>query len=409
VVITGLGIVAPGGIGKEAFWETIKAGKSTASRITSFDASSYPTQIATEVKDFEPTNFMDPKTARRTERYSQFALAAARMAIEDSRLKIDEVNSDRIGVLDGTNLGNTGWNIEQGAVFMEKGYHRLHPLSAVIGFSGASASVISRALNVHGPSLTYAGGCAASSVSVGYGFKAIGRYELDIVIAGGSDAPIFPIILASYCRVDALSKRNDQPEKASRPFDKARDGFVLGEGAGMVVVEELQHALQRNAKIYAEVLGFYTNCDAYHATGPHPKGTYMAKAMEMALKDANVSPEAVDYINAHGTSTPLNDKTETLAIKRIFGQHAKKIPISSTKSMIGHLQGACGSVELIACILSMNSSFIHPTINYEHSDPECDLDYVPNRGRHQELNIAISNSFGFGGKNSCIVIGKFKG
>ena len=292
---------------------------------------------------------------------------------------------------------------------MEKGYHRLHPLSAVIGFSGASASAISRFLNVHGPSLTYAGGCAASSVSIGYGFKAIGRDELDIVIAGGSDAPIFPIILASYCRVDALSKRNNQPEKASRPFDKSRDGFVLGEGAGMVIVEELQHAQQRNAKIYAEVLGFYTNCDAYHATGPHPQGTYMAKAMEMALKDAHIKPKEVDYINAHGTSTPLNDKTETLAIKDVFGEYAWNIPISSTKSMIGHLQGACGSVELIACILAINDSFIPPTINYEHFDPECDLDYVPNEGRSQRIDIAISNSFGFGGKNSALVIGKFEG
>jgi 3-oxoacyl-[acyl-carrier-protein] synthase II len=379
------------------------------SRITRFDASSYPAQIAAEVKDFDPTDFMDPKTARRTERYSQFALVAAKMAVEDSHLKIEDVNTDKIGVLDGTNLGNVGWQIEQGALFMEKGYHRLHPLSAVIGFSGASASAISRFLNVHGPSLTYSGGCVASSVSIGYGCKAIARDELDIVIAGGSDAPIFPIILASYCRIDAVSKRNDQPDKASRPFDKSRDGFVLGEGAGMVVIEELQHALQRNAKIYAEVLGFHTNCDAYHATSPHPYGSYMAKAMEMALKDAHINPDQVDYINAHGTSTPLNDKTETLAIKHVFGEHAKKIAVSSTKSMIGHLQGACGSVELIASTLAINNNFIPPTINHEHPDPECDLDYVPNKGRPQEIDIAISNSFGFGGKNSVLVIKNFRG
>jgi 3-oxoacyl-[acyl-carrier-protein] synthase II len=408
VAITGLGVVAPGGIGKEVFWKTIKGGNSMVSRISAFDASSYPTQIAAEVKGFDPMNFMTPKTARRTDRSSQFALAAAKMALEDARLKKGDDKPEKIGVFDGTTLGTLGWLFQQHAILMEKGYHRVHPLSAAIGLPGSSAAEISQHFNLHGPSLTFTAGCASSAIAIGFGLKSIQRGELDIVISGGTDAPILPEIVVGFCKLKAISRRNDQPDKASRPFDKLRDGFVLGEGSGMLILEELKHALQRNAKIYAEVLGFHTNCDSYHVTSPEPEGTYMAKAIEMALKDANINPEEVNYINAHGTSTPLNDKTETLAIKHVFGEHAKKIPVSSTKSMIGHLQGACGSIESIVCALAIDNKFIPPTINYEHSDPECDLDYVPNKGRAQEIGVAISNNFGFGGKNCVLVLGNFK-
>lgn len=408
VVITGLGVVSPGGIGKDAFWNTMKEGKSTASRITRFDASSYPTQIAAEVKGFDPTDFMDPKTARRTDRSTQFASAAAKMAVEDSRLKIDGLKSDKIGVFDSSSLGPLIWSFEQNTILMEKGYHRMHPLTAVIGFPGSGAAEISRVFNLHGPSLTFTAGSTGAAVAIGYGFNAIRKGELNIVIAGGTEAPIFPTILASFCKINAVSRRNNQPDKASRPFDKLRDGFVLGEGAGILILEELKHALKRDAKIYAEVLGFYTNCDALHETSPDLEGTYVAKAIRSALKDAQVNPEEIDYINAHGTSTILNDKMETLAIKRVFGARTKKITVSSTKSMIGHLLGACGAVELVACALAVDNGFIPPTINYEHPDPECDLDYVPNKGRSQKIDTIVSNNFSFGGKNSVLVLGNFK-
>ena len=407
VVITGLGVNAPGGIGKEAFWKTIKHGKSTVSRITRFDTSSFPTQIAAEVKDFDPTVFMDPKTARRTDLSTQFSLAAAKMAVTDADLKMGDNELDKAGVFDSSSLGTLGWQIEQSAIFMEKGYHRLHPLSAVIGFPGSAAAVISQAYKLHGPSITFNAGSTGSSIAIGYSYNAIREGNLNVVIAGGTEAPLWPSILASFSRVDSISKRNDRPDKASRPFDKSRDGFVLGEGAGMVVIEELKHALKREAKIYAEILGFHTNCDGYHPTDPDPEGTYAAKAIKSALNDAHIKAEEVDYINAHGTSTVVNDKIETLAIKKVFGKHAKKLAVSSTKSMIGHLLGACGAVELIASALAMENSFIPPTINYEHPDPDCDLDYVPNIGRHQEINVTISNSFSFGGKNSILVIRKF--
>lgn len=408
VVITGLGVVSPGGIGKNAFWKTIKKGKSITSRITRFDSSSFPCQIAAEAKDFNPLDFMDPKTARRNELSSQFSLASAKMAVEDSQLKINDDHSDKIGVFDGTSLGTLGWQIEQSALFMEKGYRRLHPLSSVIGFPGSAAAAISRVYKLHGPSLTFTSGSTSSSIAIGYGFNAIRKGELDILIAGGSEAPIWPSILASFCKVDVLSKRNDQPDKASRPFDKFRDGFILGEGSGMMILEELQHALNRNATIYAEILGFYANCDAYHATSPDPEGTYIAKAMQLALENAHVKPEEIDYINAHGTSTILNDKIETMAIKKVFGAHAKKLAVSSTKSMIGHLLGACGALELIACALAINKGFIPPTINYEQPDPECDLDYVPNKGLPYKIGTLLSNNFSFGGKNTVLILGEYK-
>lgn len=407
VVVTGLGVVSPLGIGKDIFWENLSAGRSGVSQIEAFDTSKFPTTFAGEIKNFDPNQFIDLKRLKRMDRTSQFAVACAKMAVQDAGLDF-RANGfrERTGVVIGTAMAGHGYILDQHTTLMEKGPMRINPFTALASFPDACASNISIELGVTGPSFSLATACSSASDAGGYAFNAIQSGALDFLIVGGAEASIYPGILAAFCVARALSTRNDQPEKASRPFSRDRDGFVLGEGAGLLVLEEYEHAKKRGAHIYAEILGHGMTCDAHHMTAPDPEGTQAVRAMKMALEDAGVTPDQVDYINAHGTSTPLNDKTETMVIKKVFGEKAYKVPISSTKSMIGHLIGAAGSVELIATILGMEHEEIPPTINCNIPDPECDLDYVPHKSRKAKINIAMKNSFGFGGKNSILVIGK---
>ena len=406
VVITGIGIISSIGIGKDAFWQALRDGKSGISRITGFDASRLTTQFAGQVRDFDSLQYIDRKSLRRMDRTSQFAVACAKMAVQDAGLDLQSNGRHRAGVIIGTAMAGHGHILEQHIEYLRRGPDRVNPFTTLASFPDACASNISIELGITGPSFSMATACSSASDAVGYAFDAIMSHTVDFLIMGGAEATIFEPILAAFCATRALSKRNQEPEKASRPFNLDRDGFVLGEGAGIFVVEDYEHAKKRNAKIYAEILGHGMTCDAYHMTSPDPSGTEAIRAMEMAMQKAGVTTQQIDYINAHGTSTPLNDKTETMIVKKVFGDRAYQIPISATKSMVGHLIGAAGSVELIATILAMEHGEIPPTINYEIPDPECDLDYVPNQARKAEINIAMKNSFGFGGKNSILIIAK---
>ncbi len=408
VVITGMGVVAPNGIGIDVFWDSLSCGRSGIGKITRFDATSYPSQIAAEVKDFDPLNFMGPKSARRMDRFSQYAVACTRMALDDASLEVTDKNSDRIGIAIGSALGGIPSAEEQHSVFVEKGLRRVDPLLAIKIFPGGATSQVSIEFGISGHSNTIGGACAAGTDNIGYALYAIKNELVDAMIAGGAEAPIVPLTFGAFCLIGALSTRNGDPTRASRPFDRERDGFVMGEGAGVVVLEALEHALERNVHIYAEVLGYGTTNDAYHMVQPLPTGDQAIKSIQLALRDANIKPTDIDHINAHGTSTPLNDKIETKIIKEIFGEYAYKIPISANKSMIGHALGAAGAIELIASILTIENQFIPPTINHEFPDPECDLDYVPNKGRKSLVNTVLKNSYGFGGKNSVIIVRKFQ-
>ena len=407
VVVTGIGVVSSIGSGKEAFWNSLKAGRSGIVPITAFDPSAFTTQFAGEIKDFNPTEMIDVKRLKRMDRTSQLAVACAKMAVKDAGLDFRQNGGhERTGVIIGTAMAGHGYILNQHKTLMEKGPMRINPFTALASFPDACASNISIELGVTGPSFSIATACSSASDAGGYAFEAIRSGTVDFLIMGGAEASIYPGILAAFCVARALSTRNDDPQGASRPFSRDRDGFVLGEGAGILVLEEFEHAKNRGAHIYAEILGHGMTCDAYHMTAPDPEGTQAARAMKMAMANAGVTLENIDYINAHGTSTSLNDKTETLIIKKVFGERASQIPISSTKSMIGHLIGAAGSVELIATILAMENGEIPPTINYTVPDPECDLDYVPNQSRKAKIQVAMKNSFGFGGKNSILILGK---
>lgn len=406
VVITGIGVISAIGIGKDAFWEALHQGKSGISRITSFDSSRFSTQFAGQVLNFDPLQYIDRKSLRRMDRTSQFAVACAKMAVEDAGLDPQSNGRDRAGVIIGTAMAGHGHILEQHVEYLKRGPDRVNPFTTLASFPDACASNISIELGITGPSFSMATACSSASDAVGYAFDAIMSHTVDFLIMGGAEATVFEPILAAFCATRALSRRNHEPEKASRPFNLDRDGFVLGEGAGIFVVEDYGHAKKRGAKIYAEILGHGMTCDAYHMTSPDPSGKEAIRAMEMAMKKAGVKPPQIDYINAHGTSTPLNDETETMIIKKVFGDRAYEVPISATKSMLGHLIGAAGSVELIATILAMEKGEIPPTINYEVPDPECDLDYVPNQPRKAQIEIAMKNSFGFGGKNSILIISK---
>ncbi len=408
VAITGLGVITAIGAGKDAFWEALRAGRCGIRKVDKFDASPYPTQIAAQLNGFDFSPYIDSKWSRRMDLTSQMAVASSKMAVKDAGIDLDKEDRERIGVVVGTAMAGHAFILEQADVFKQKGPMKINPFTALTVFPDAPASFISIELGLYGPSFSLATACSSALDAVGYAFNAIRHGELDVILMGGAEATIFPQAFSAFCMLRAMSQRNDDPERASRPFDKERDGFVLGEGAGMLVLEDLERAKHRGAHIYAEIAGFGMTCDAYHMTAPEPSGRQATRAIQIALKDAGVKPTDVNYINAHGTSTPLNDKTETLVIKQVFGQHAYKVPVSATKSMIGHLIGAAGAVELIATTLALEHQVIPPTINYEIPDPECDLDYVPNVARKATIDVALKNSFGFGGKNSALVVRKYE-
>jgi len=407
VVVTGMGAITPLGIGVDKYWASLKEGKSGVDFVTKFDVSEYSTKIAAEVKDFNPTDFIDKKEVKRMDRFSQFAVASTRMALEDANLELEKMDKERIGVILGSGIGGMETLEDQFNVLKTKGPGRISPFFVPMMISNIAAGQIAIIFGIKGMSETVVSACASSTNAIGDAFKVIQRGDLDVVVSGGSEAAITPLAFAGFCAMRAMSTNNDNPKEASRPFDANRDGFVMGEGAGILILEELEHALKRNAKIYAEIVGYGSTTDAYHITAPAPEGEGAARAMKMALKDGEIPFEEVDYINAHGTSTEYNDKFETMAIKSVFGAHAYKLAISSTKSMTGHLLGAAGAVEAIATVMSIYEGYVHPTINYKTPDPDCDLDYVPNTGRKLNIRYAMSNSLGFGGHNSSIVFKKF--
>lgn len=408
VVITGIGAVTPVGIGKDAFWNALIEGKSGIGPITRFDVSEYTTKIAGEVSDFVVTDFIDKKEAKRMDRSTQYAVVASKMAIEDAKLDLEAEDRERIGVIIGTGIGGMEALYEQYKVLFAKGPSRISPFLVPMMIGNMASGMTSIRFGLQGPSSCVVTACATGTNSIGDAARAIKYGDADVMLAGGTEAPISPAALAGFGSMKALSTRNDEPEKASRPFDKDRDGFVMGEGAGVIVLESLEHALARGAHIYAELAGYAYNSDAYHITAPAPGGVMAAKAMRQALKDAGIEPNEVDYINAHGTSTGLNDKNETMAIKEVFGDHAYKLAVSSIKSMTGHLLGAAGGVECIAAAMAIDQGIIPPTINYEAPDEGLDLNYVPNVAEKREVRVALSNSLGFGGHNATLALKKYE-
>ena len=409
VVVTGLGLVTPLGIGVEKTWQALLEGRSGVGKITHFDCSSYPVQIAAEVKDFDPSQYIEQKEIKKMDRFIHFAIAASDMAMKDSGLKITDNNADRVGVIIGSGMGGLPMIEHYHKVLLEKGHRRISPFFIPMIIINLAAGQVSIRYGAKGPNSSPCTACATGSHSIGDAFRIIQYGMADAMIAGGTEAVITPMGIAGFTAMKALSTRNDEPERASRPFDIDRDGFVMGEGAGIMILEELNHAIRRGARIYAEVIGYGMSGDAYHITSPAPEGEGAARCMEAALKDAGIRPEEVDYINAHGTSTKYGDELETMAIKKVFGEHAYRLSVSSTKSMTGHLLGAAGGVEAVITVLSIYHNIVPPTINLEKPDPACDLDYVPNKAKKMEVNCAISNSFGFGGTNASLVFRKFTG
>ncbi len=407
VVVTGLGIISPVGIGTEETWNSIVEGKSGIGPITRFDASDFPTKIAGEVKGFKAEEYMPKKEARRMDLFIQYAVAAAKMALEDANFKIDPEEAHRVGVYTGCGLGGLLTLERYHSVLLKNGPRKISPFFIPMMIANMAPGQISIYFGAKGPNLSVATACAAGTHAIGEAFKMIQRNQVDVMLTGGVEATITPLALGGFNAMKAISTRNDEPEKASRPFEKNRDGFVLAEGCGILILEELDHALARGARIYAEIIGYGASGDAFHIAAPAPGGRGAASCMRQALDDAGIKPSDVQYINAHGTSTDLNDKYETMAIKTVFGEHSKKLAVSSTKSMTGHLLGAAGGLEGALTVLSVYHDIAPPTINYEEPDPECDLDYVPNEARKMEIKIALSNSFGFGGTNGTLIFKKF--
>ena len=409
VVVTGLGAVTPLGIGVGPTWEAVLAGRSGVSQITRFDAAEFPTRIAAEIKAFHPEDFVDRKEIKRMDPFIQIAMAAAHLAMEDSGLAIDEALGPRVGVYVGSGLGGLSTLEHYHKAYLEGGVRKISPFFIPMLISNLAPGHIAMKYGAKGPNITTTTACAASSHAIGEAFEAIRRGTCHAVIAGGSESTITPMGLGGFCAMKALSTRNGDPAGASRPFDKERDGFVMGEGAAILVLEEMEFAKRRGAKIYAELCGYGASADAYHVTAPAPGGEGAVRCMQAALADARVNPEDVEYVNAHGTSTPYNDLYETMAIKTAFKDHAKKLMVSSTKSMTGHLLGAAGAIESLFSVLAIRDGVVPPTINYTTPDPECDLDYVPNTARKKDIRYALSNSFGFGGTNSCLLFGRIGG
>ncbi len=408
VVVTGIGIISPVGIGKENFWNSLKEGKSGIDLITKFDTEGYPAKIAGEVKDFNVEEYIDKKEAKRMDRFTQYAVAASKLAIEDSKLDLNNINNDKFGVILGSGIGGLETFEEQHKKLLNKGPKRVSPFFIPMMIGNMAAGQVSILFGAKGANETIVTACASSTNAVGDSFKIIQRGDADIIITGGAEASVTPIALAGFSSMKALSTNNENPQGASRPFDKNRDGFVMGEGSGILILEELEHALNRGAHIYAEIVGYGMSSDAYHMTAPAENGEGAYRAMKMAIDDADISYDKVDYINAHGTSTVYNDKFETAAIKALFKDHLQKLKVSSTKSMTGHLLGAAGGIEGCVCALSIENDFIPPTINYETKDEDCDLDYVPNKGISHKVEYVLSNSLGFGGHNATILFKKYR-
>ena len=409
VVVTGLGCVSPVGNDVPTAWESICACRSGVGLITAFDASSWETKIAAEVKGFDPASLLGRKESRRMDRYTQFAVAAAQEAVRNAELPIPVPSPDRTGVMIGSGLGGLGTLIHEMDVLQRNGPHRVSPFMIPMMLSDSAGGQMAILFDARGPNHSVVSACASGTNAIGEAVEVIRRGTADVMIAGGAEATIHPIAVAGFSVMGALSKRNDSPSGASRPFDKNRDGFIAGEGAGILILEELEFARSRQAPILAEILGYGNTDDAHHISAPRADGSGAARCMQLALDQAGLSAAAVDYINAHGTSTPLNDKSETLAIKTVFGPHAFSVAISSTKSMTGHLLGAAGGIEAVFSILALRDGMIPPTINYETPDPDCDLDYTPNHPRKKELRVVMSNSFGFGGHNAALIFGRFPG
>lgn len=412
VVITGLGAITPLGQTVKETWENLVKGKSGVGYIDRFDTSNLPVKIAAQIRNFDPLKRLSQKEAgvpiKKLDLFSIYALWAAEEAIEDSALLKGPFDPDRVGAIIASGIGGVETLEREIIVGYTKGYDRISPYLIPMMIPDMASGLIAIKYRFKGPNYCTVSACASSAHAIGDAFRLIRYGDADVMVVGGSEAPIIPTAVAGFSSMKALSTRNEEPEKASRPFDRDRDGFVMGEGAAVLVLEEYEHAMRRGAKIYAELVGYGATADAYHITAPCADGEGAVKCMLRALEDAKLSPDEVDYINAHGTSTKLNDAAETLAIKKVFGERAYKIPVSSTKSMIGHLLGAAGAIEAVATIMTIHTGIIHPTINYENPDPECDLDYVPNEARKKEVNVAISNSFGFGGHNVCLVFKKFE-
>lgn len=404
VVVTGIGIISPLGDNIEDFWSNIISGKSGVSNLTRFDTNGLPTTIAAEIKDFDPTRFIDKKQVKRMDLSQQYAVSAGKLAVENSALDSGAVDLDRAGVIIGSGIGGLATFETQHSIIVQKSPLRVSPFFIPMMIADMASGLLSIEQGFRGPNYATVSACSSAGHAIADSTMLIQRGAADIMLTGGSEASVTLTSVAGFCAAKALSTRNDEPERASRPFDGDRDGFVLGEGSVVFVIEEMQHAIARKAKIYAEIAGFGMSGDAYHMTAPAPDGNGAARSMKAALADAGISPSDIDYVNAHGTSTELGDIAETTAVKTIFGEHAYKIPVNSTKSMIGHLLGAAGAIEMAATILQMNHGKLHPTINLEKPDPQCDLDYVPGKARDAKIKYAISNSFGFGGHNISIVL-----
>jgi 3-oxoacyl-[acyl-carrier-protein] synthase II len=403
VVVTGLGVVTSIGHDVGSFWSGLVAGKIGVHRVTQFDPANFACQIGAEVRHWDINLLMDPKEARRNDRYTHFGFVAAKQAVADSGLDMAREDGDRVGVVIGSGIGGMHTYETQLRILFERGPRKVSPFTIPSLIGNMCSGLVAIELGARGPNFGTVSACATGAHSLGEAAHMIRRGDADVMVAGGSEAAITPFAYASFCSMKAMSTRNDEPERASRPFDRNRDGFVMGEGAGVLVLESLEHARARGARVYCELAGYAATCDAYHITQPDPDGKGLSMAMRRALASAGVHPEAVDYINAHGTSTPYNDKFETLSIKQVFGHHARKVPVSSTKSMTGHLLGAAGGIESVICAKAIEQGVIPPTMNLEHPDPECDLDYVPNAARAARVRTALSNNLGFGGQNASLV------
>ncbi|MCE7869562.1 beta-ketoacyl-[acyl-carrier-protein] synthase II [bacterium CPR1] len=407
VVVTGLGCVTPLGLGHQDFWSGLLEGRSGVSAITFFDTTAYTTKFAAQVNDFNPEDFINKREAKRMDRVIQFSVAASRMALEDAALSITEENADQVGASIGSGIGGMHTFETWHRTLVEQGPNKVTPLFIPMMIPNMVSGQVSIQFGLKGPNFAVVSACATGGNCIACAIDVIRTGRARVMLAGGTEAAVTPLSVAGFCSMRALSTRNDDPQHASRPFDRERDGFVMGEGAGILVLEDYEHARARGARIYAEIGGYGATADAYHITNPDPNGDGAARAMKSALEDAGLRPEQVDYINAHGTSTPVGDPCETRAIKKLFGDHAYKVAISSSKSMIGHTLGAAGALETVVCVLAVHTDRIPPTINYVHPDPECDLDYVPNVAREAPVQVALNNTFGFGGHNAVIVVNKF--